>query len=73
MTQKQLITVARTHTVDFPKLTGKAWANPETLAKVAVLETVVVSFEDGKHPEKIFVLLEKATGKFVASWLGKKS
>ena len=69
MTQDELITVARTHTIDFPKLSGEPWANQETLTKITVLDTVVVSFASDQHPQKIMVLLEKKSGKFIASWL----
>ena len=30
MTHDELITVARTHTADFPELSGEPWANLET-------------------------------------------
>ena len=69
MTNDELITVARTHTVDFPKLSGQPWANQETLTKVTVLDTVIVSFESEQHPRKIMILLERKSGKFIASWL----
>jgi len=69
MTHDELITVARTHTVDFRKLSGEPWANQETLNAVAILDTVIVSFENEKHPRKIMILLEKESGKFIASWL----
>jgi len=69
MTHEELITVARTHTVDFPKLSGEPWANQETLTDVTTLDTVVVSFGSKQYPKKIMILLEKETGKFVASWL----
>ena len=69
MTNDELITVERTHTVDFPKLSGEPWANQETLNKVTVLDTVVVSFESGQHPKKIMILLERESGKFISSWL----
>jgi len=69
MTHDELITVARTHTVDFPKLSGEPWANQETLNKVTVLDTVIVSFESEQHPRKIMILLEEESGKFIASWL----
>ncbi|MBI1176779.1 hypothetical protein GC207_04995 [bacterium] len=72
MTNDELITVARSHTVDFPKLSGEPWANQETLNQVTTLDTVVVSFENDQYPKKIMILLEKESGKFVASWLGKK-
>lgn len=68
MTREELITIARSHTVDFPKLTGEPWANQETLTKTTVLDTVIVSFESDQHPKKIMILLEKASGKFIASW-----
>jgi hypothetical protein len=60
MTHEELITVARTHTVDFPKLSGEPWA---------ALDTVVVSFECDQHPKKIMILLERESGKFISSWL----
>ncbi len=69
MTNEELITVARTHTVDFPRLSGVPWANLETLSKVSVLDTVIVSFESDQRPRKIIILLEKESGKFIASWL----
>jgi hypothetical protein len=69
MTNDELVTVARTHTVDFPKLSGEPWANQEVLNKVAVLDTVIVSFESEQHPRKIMILLERESGKFIASWL----
>ncbi len=59
MTDDELVTVARTHTVDFPKLSGEPWANQERLNKVTVLETVIVSFESEQHPTKIVILLER--------------
>ena len=69
MTHDELITVARTHTIDFPKLTGEPWANQETLTKVTALDTVVVSFESDQHPKKIVILLERESGKFISSCL----
>ncbi len=69
MTNDELVTVARTHTVDFPKLSGEPWANQETLDRVTLLDTVIVSFESEQHPRKIMILLERASGKFIASWL----
>ncbi len=69
MTDDELVTVARTHTVDFPKLSGEPWANQERLNKVTVLETVIVSFESEQHPRKIMILLERESGKFIASCL----
>ena len=73
MTYDELITVARTHTIDFPKLTGEPWANQETLTKVTALDTVIVSFESDHHPKKIMILLEKESGKFISSWLAPRN
>ena len=72
MTHEELITVARSHTVDFPKLTGEPWANQETLNNVKVLDSVIVSFESDQHPKKIMILLEKDSGKFIASWFSPR-
>jgi len=72
MTNEELITVARTHTVDFPKLTGEPWANQETLNNVKLTDTAIVSFESDEHPKRIMILLEKESGKFISSWLGRK-
>jgi hypothetical protein len=69
MTHEELICVARSHTVDFPRLSGESWANQETLNNVRVLDSVIVSFENDQHPKKIMILLQKDTGKFIASWL----
>ena len=69
MTREELITVARTHTIDFPKMSGEPWANQETLTKVTALDAVVVSFESEQHPKKIMILLERDSGKFICSWL----
>jgi len=73
MTHDELITVARAHTVDFPKLSGEHWANQETLTQVKALDAVIVSFESDQHPKKIMILLEKESGKFIASWLAPRS
>jgi hypothetical protein len=73
MTHAELITVARTHTVDFPKLSGEPWANQETLTTITILDTVIVSFGNDNHPKKIVILLEKESGKFIASWLAPRS
>ena len=72
MTNEELITVARTHTVDMPKLSGEPWANQEALNKVALLDTVIVSFESEDRPKKIMVLLERESGKFIANWLNPR-
>jgi hypothetical protein len=69
MTHDELITVARTHTIDIPKLSGEPWATLEMLPKVTVTDAVVVSFESDQRPGKMFVVLEGASGKFVASGL----
>ena len=69
MTHDELVKVARTHTIDFPKLSGEPWTNQETLSTVTALEAVVVSFESDQHPKKIMILLEKESGKFISSWL----
>ena len=69
MTHEELIAVARTHTIDFPKLSGEPWANQEALSTVTALDAVVVSFESDQHPKKIMILLEKESGKFISSWL----
>ena len=68
MTHDELITVARTHTVDFPRVTGEPWANQETLNKVNVVDTAIVSFESDEHAKKIMILLEKRSGRFISSW-----
>ena len=73
MTHEELITVARTHTIDFPKLSGESWANQETLNNITALDTVMVSFESEKHPKKIMILLEKDSGKFIGSWLAPRN
>jgi hypothetical protein len=72
MTDEELISVARPHTVDFPNLSGEPWANQETLNNVKVLESVIVSFESDQHPKKIMILLQKDSGKFIASWLAAR-
>jgi len=69
MTNEELITVARTHTVDMTKLSGEPWANQETLNKVTLLDTVIVSFESDDRPKKIMVLLEPESGHCIANWL----
>jgi hypothetical protein len=72
MTHEELITVARSHTVDFPKLTGEPWANQKNLTKTTTLDTIIVSFESDQHPKKIMILLEKDSGKFIASWFSPR-
>ena len=73
MTHAELITVARTHTIDLPRLSGEPWANQETLTKVTALDTVIVSFESDQHPKKIMILLERESGKFISSWLAPRN
>jgi len=41
----------------------------EMLPKMTVTDTVVVSFESDERPGKMFVVLEKESGKFVVSGL----
>ena len=69
MTNDELITVARTHTVDIPELSKEPWANAATLTKITLLDAVVVSFESEQHPKKIVVILERESGKFILSGL----
>ena len=69
MTHEELITVARTHTVDFPELSGEPWANLQNLTKITALDAVVVSFENDQHPKKMVVILERESGKFIVSGL----
>jgi hypothetical protein len=73
MTKDELIAVARTHTIDFPKLSGEPWANQETLNKITALDAMIVSFESDQHPKKIMILLERESGKFIASWLAPRN
>ena len=68
-TNEQLIEIARAHTKDLPKLSGQPWATDEALNKVVVQETVIVRFESDQHEKKVMILLERETGKFIASWL----
>ena len=69
MTHHELITVARTHTIDMPQLSGEPWANLENLTDIKVVDAAVVSFESDQHPKRIVVILEKASGKFILSGL----
>jgi hypothetical protein len=69
MTNEQLITVARTHTVEFPKLCGEPWANQDTLNMVTLRNAAAVTFESEQYPKKIMILLDRDSGKFIASWL----
>jgi len=69
MTQDELIAEARKHTPDIPRLSGEPWATLEMLPKVTAADAVVVSFEGDEPHRKMFVVLERATGKFVASGL----
>lgn len=69
MTHDELIQEARKHTTDIPRLSGQSWATPETLSKTTVADAVVVSFEGTEPERKMFVVLEREPGKFVASGL----
>ncbi len=69
MTNEELIALARTATKDIPNLSGKPWANSTTLSQVTATDAAVVYFESDQHPEKIVVILERATGKFILSGL----
>jgi hypothetical protein len=69
MTNDELITEARKHTTDIPRLSGEPWATLESLPKVVVGDAVVVSFRGDEPHREMFVVLEKDTGKFVASGL----
>lgn len=71
MTREELIVVARTHTVDMPKLSGESWATLEMLPKVSVTDAVGISFESDQRPGKMFVVLERDTGKFIVSGVRK--
>ena len=69
MTTDQLIVEARKHTRDIPRLSEQPWANLETLPKVTAADAVVVSFEGDEPHRKMFVVLERETGEFIASGL----
>ena len=69
MTNEQLIEIARAHTKDLPRLSGEAWASDEALPNVSVQDTVIISFSAAEHLKKVNILLEKDSGKFIASWL----
>ena len=73
MTHDELITVARSHIVDMPQLSGEPWATLEMLPKITLTDTVVVSFESDQRPGKMFVVLEKESGKFIVSGVRKQS
>jgi hypothetical protein len=66
MTHDELIAEARKHATDMPRLSGEPWATLEILPKVTVGDAVVVSFEGDQPHRKMFVVLEKETGKFIA-------
>jgi hypothetical protein len=68
-TNEQLIEIARAHTTDLPRLSGRPWATDEALNRVVVQDTVIVRFESDQHEKKVMILLERETGKFIASWL----
>ena len=69
MTYDELIAEARKHTTDIPRLSGEPWATLEVLPKVTAADAVVVSFEGDEPHRKMFVVLERETGKFIASGL----
>ena len=69
MTNDKLIAEARKHTADIPRLSGEPWATLEMLPKVTVGDAVVVSFKGDEPHREMFVVLEKETGKFIASGL----
>ena len=69
MTHDELIAEARKHTADISRLSGELWASCEMLPKVTIADAVVVWFESDERPGKIFVVLERELGTFVASGL----
>ena len=69
MTHDQLIAEARKHTIDIPRLSGEPWATLEMLPKVTAADAIAISFEGDEPNRKMFVVLEKETGKFIASGL----
>jgi hypothetical protein len=69
VTHEELIQEARKHTTDIPRLSGQSWATPEALPKTTVADAVVVSFKGDQPDRQIFVVLERDSGKFVASGL----
>ncbi len=69
MTHDELIAEARKHTADIPRLSGESWATLETLPRATVADAVVVSFEGDEPHRKMFVVLERESGKFIASGL----
>ena len=69
VTHEELIQEARKHTTDIPRLSGQSWATQEALPKITVADAVVVSFKGDEPDRQVFVVLEKDSGKFVASGL----
>ncbi len=69
VTHEELIQEARKHTADIPRLSGQYWATPEALPKTTLADAVVVSFQGDEPERQIFVVLEKDSGKLVASGL----
>lgn len=69
MTHDELIQEARKHTTDIPRLSGQPWATLEALPKTTVADAVVVTFEGSEPDRTMFVVLERASGKFIASGL----
>lgn len=69
MTHDELITEARIHTKDIPRLSGEPWATMEMLPNVTTVDAVAVYFESDQRPGKIIVVLEQESGKFILSCL----
>jgi hypothetical protein len=69
MTNEELIIVARSHCADMPKDSGESWATLKNLTRVKLVDAVFVSFESDKYPKKIVIMLERESGKFLASRL----
>jgi len=69
MRHNELIAEARKHTTDISRLSGQPWATLEMLPKTTVADAVVVSFEGDEPDRKMFVVLDRETGTFIASGL----
>src|SRR4051812_37039307 len=69
MTNDELIAEARKHTTDIPRLSDQPWATLEMLPKITVGDAVVVAFEGDEPHRKMFVVLGRETGNFIASGL----
>jgi hypothetical protein len=67
MTHTELIAEARKYAADIANLSKDPAVTLEKMPQAALADAVVVSFT-GEDPErKMFVVLEKASGQFVAS------